>query len=282
MRAPAGVRTVLHKFGIGGPVTRYRATGAVEGYLMSQWSLSEHEGVMRVASTEQPTWWSAPDPDQNGSFVTALVEQGGKLVPVGRVGGIGRGERVYAVRFAGDTGYVVTFRHTDPLHTIDLSRPTRPLVRGVLHIPGYSAYLHPVGRGLMLGVGREEPFGMQLSLFDVSDPRKPRRLHRRVVNSAVAASESDHRAFLYCAPRRLVVLPGYLDDRNSHERASLAFAYRVDRGGMHPIGRATHGDTHLLRSLVVDDSLYTISTDGIKENGLRAFGVRAWVSFEGV
>jgi Beta propeller domain len=279
MVAPNGSRTILHKFGIGGPVTRYRASGAVEGYLMNQWSLSEHDGVMRVASTERPTWWewnpSAPEP---ASFVTALAERGGKLVPVGRVGGLGRGERVYAVRFDGDMGYVVTFRQIDPLYTVDLSRATRPVVRGELELPGYSAYLHPLGRDLLLGVGRAANDVGQLSLFDVSDAKKPRRLLNRLLHEATAAGvESDHRAFLYWPPRKLAVVPVELSARGA--RTPAALAYRIDRSAIEPVGRVVHGEAPLLRSVVMGDSLFTISASGVKENGLRAFAVRDWVSF---
>ena len=50
---------------------------------------------------------------------------------------------------------MVTFRQTDPLYVIDLADPTNPVVTGELKIPGYSAYLHPVGDGLLLGVGQD-------------------------------------------------------------------------------------------------------------------------------
>ena len=55
---------------------------------------------------------------------------------------------------------------------------------GELKIPGYSAYLHPIGEDLLLGVGQDadedgRPLGTQLSIFDVSDLRKPTRLHTR-------------------------------------------------------------------------------------------------------
>jgi hypothetical protein len=40
-----------------------------------------------------------------------------------------------------------------------------------------------------------------------------------------------------------------------------------------------HGEAPLLRSVVMGDSLFTISASGVKENGLRAFAVRDWVSF---
>ncbi|MCB1620314.1 MAG: beta-propeller domain-containing protein [Thiothrix sp.] len=52
------------------------------------------------------------------------------------------GEPVYATRFAGDRGYLVTFRQTDPLCVLDLSSPTAPVLTGELTLPGYSDYLH--------------------------------------------------------------------------------------------------------------------------------------------
>src|SRR6185436_1699304 len=95
-------------------------------------------------STELPLWWGGPRTESE-TVVTTLGARSGALVRLGRVGGLGKGERVYAVRFVGDTGYVVTFRQVDPLYTLDLSAPARPVVRGELKIRGYSAYLHPVG-----------------------------------------------------------------------------------------------------------------------------------------
>jgi hypothetical protein len=45
-RAENGVRTEIHKFDISSPEkTHYRGSGTVSGYLLSQWSLSEHRGV---------------------------------------------------------------------------------------------------------------------------------------------------------------------------------------------------------------------------------------------
>ena len=51
-------------------------------------------------------------------------------------------------------GYVVTFEQTDPLYTVDLSDPENPVTTGELKIPGYSAYLHPVADGRLLGIGQ--------------------------------------------------------------------------------------------------------------------------------
>ena len=124
-----------------------------------------------------------------------LAPQGDALQEVGRVGGLGSGETIQSVRFLGTVGYVVTFAQTDPLYTIDLTDATKPRVAGELKILGYSAYLHPVGDGMLLGVGQDateegRQLGTQVALFDVSRSREPeasragdtaeRELRRRV------------------------------------------------------------------------------------------------------
>ena len=144
----------------------------------------------------------APEQTQSQSLVSVLSVRGRQLVTVGSVGGLGRGETIRAVRFIGPVGYVVTFRQTDPLYTLDLSRPDRPRVVGELKLLGYSAYLHPVGDGLLLGLGEAADAtgatsGLQMSLFDVSDPATPRRLAQVQVTGAYSDAEGDHHAFTF-------------------------------------------------------------------------------------
>jgi len=254
--------------------THYRGSGTVSGYLLSQWSLSEHRGVLRVVSTETPAWWGTGR--ESESFLTTLRPSGGALVQAGRVGELGKGERVYAVRFVGDTGYVVTFRQIDPLYTIDLSQPERPRVLGELKIPGYSAYLHPIGEDLLLGVGQDadeqgRPQGTQLSIFDVSDLRKPTRLHTRHLGLGWSEAESDHHAFLYWPRTGLVVIP--FEQR--------AFGFRVGRArGIDPAGSVEHEQrSQIRRSLVVRDSVVTVSENGVKASSLSTLAERGWAGF---
>src|SRR5213078_3307593 len=101
-----------------------------------QFAMSERAGVLRVASTVTPPW-SPTAQTQGESDVTTLAERDDALVQLGQVGGLGKGERIYAVRFIDDTGYVVTFRQVDPLYTIDLSAPSNPTVAGELKVAGY-------------------------------------------------------------------------------------------------------------------------------------------------
>ena len=130
-----------------------------------------------------------------------LRPQGDQLVEVGSLGGLGKGEQIYAVRFLGTQAYVVTFKQVDPLYVVDLAEPTAPRLAGELKIPGYSAYLHPVGDGLLLGVGQSatedgQVQGTQLSLFDVRDPANPIQVSTLLLGGRSEA-EWDHHAFRY-------------------------------------------------------------------------------------
>ena len=172
------------------------------GVLLNQWSLSEWNGVLRVASTELPIWSGGPGTESE-TVVTTLASRAGALVPLGRVGGLGKGERVYAVRFIGDTGYVVTFRQVDPLYVLDLSTPSRPVVRGELKIRGYSAYLHPLGGGLLLGVGQDATDeGRVRRDAGVRSSTSPTRAARSgstrfSLGKGWSEAEQDHHAFLW-------------------------------------------------------------------------------------
>ena len=275
-----GASTAIHKFDISNPErTQYRGSGSVSGFLLSQWSLSEHRGVLRVVSTDSPAWWGAGR--ETESSLTTLRHRDGALVQAGRIGGLGKGERVYAVRFVGDVGYVVTFRQIDPLYTIDLADPERPRVLGELKIPGYSAYLHPIGEDLLLGIGQDaneegRALGTQLSLFDVSDLRRPTRLHRQALGPGWSEAESDHHAFLFWPRTGLVVVP--------FERRAVG--YRVSRaGGIDAVGRIEHEAGKLSftpgvrRSLVVRNAVLTVSDAGVKSSSLTTLSELGWVAF---
>jgi hypothetical protein len=288
--APESVRTAIHKFDISDPAkTQYRGTGEVSGFLLSQWSLSEFNGALRVASTEAPAWWGGTQPESE-SFVTVLQEREGKLVTVGRVGELGKGERIYAVRFIGDVGYVVTFRQVDPLYTLDLSKPAQPAILGELKIQGYSAYLHPVGEDLLLGLGQDASEegrvrGTQLSLFDVSNLRKPERLHQKVLGLGNSEAEHDHHAFLYWPKTGLVTVPVQTYSPELAEQSFVgAMGFRVGRQrGIDELGRVTHGEKPsqypIRRSLVVGDELYTVSDLGVQGSSLTTFAELGWAGF---
>lgn len=288
--------TEIHKFDTSkADETRYLGSGAVTGTLLNQYSMSEHEGFLRVASTNAPLWWSPGANRASESFVTVLKTDGALLRQVGRVGGIGKGERIYAVRFLGDVGYVVTFRQVDPLYTVGLSDPANPKVMGELELLGYSAYLHPVGEGLLLGVGQAaddqgRTQGTQVSLFDVSDPAKPARVANHVVgDGSSSAAEFDPHAFLWWDPLKLAVLPlqiyTYSSDGTYQEPFVGAIGFNATKaGGVTESGRVAHprggGYTAPIeRSLVIGTRLFTVSGAGVMASDLKTLAERGFVAF---
>ena len=292
-RQVSSVTTAVHKFAIDSPTeTRYAASGEVDGFMLSQWAMSEQDGLLRVASTaESPNF----DFGDRESFVTVLGERGGKLAEVGKVGGLGRGERIYAVRFIGDVAYVVTFRQVDPLYTVDLSLPTDPRVAGELKVPGYSAYLHPVGEDLILGVGQDatdqgRTLGTQVSLFDVADLTAPRALDRQALGEGSSSEvEYDHHAFLHYSPTGLVVIPLEVYGRDGQTFAGAA-GFRVGAaGGIEEIARIAHDQAGsgsrdaplpVRRSLVAGDRLYTLSELGLMQHDLASLAPQSFLPFD--
>ncbi|MBW3556357.1 MAG: beta-propeller domain-containing protein [Actinobacteria bacterium] len=289
----------IHKFDISDKVrTRYLASGSVPGQLLNQFSMSEHDGDLRVATTIDGISRGRDEEGASESQLTVLRQKESELALVGSVAGLGKGERIYAVRFLGDRGFVVTFRQTDPLYVIDLADPERPAVRGELKIPGYSAYLHPVGEHRLLGVGQEateqgRPQGTQLSLFDVSDPSSPKRLSQAVLPQAHSEAEFDHHAFLYWPRTGLTLLPIQSYGPAAGQRGSAGIAapeihrqflgavgFSVSDREVSEIGRVRHRNgMPIRRSLVVGDQVLTLSDGGLLASDLQSLADRAWLSF---
>lgn len=313
---PSSPETVIDQFDATNPEhTTLIASGGVPGYLLNQFSLSEYHGYLRVASTSRPIWWSATQPPPSQSYVTVLADHGGVLAAVGQVSGLGAGQQIYSVRFIGDVGYVVTFRRVDPLYTIDLSSPTSPRIAGQLELEGYSAYLHPVAEGILLGIGQEvgpdnEPSGAQLELFDISNPAAPRLQARASLGSGSSSQvQYDHHAFLFWPPTALAVLPVSIYPTtpvsvpptpqplpaagSSGSQASTgeptsgfvgAIGFRVDRSGITEVGRITHDPVNgatpqIDRSLVIGQQLFTVSSEGVMASSLATLARQAFVTF---
>lgn len=227
--------TNIHTFNISEPgETVYAGSGRVDGTILNQFSISEYEGVIRVATTtgQWGRWWMAnPSPMENHVITMshALDATTGEtsLLEMGRVDGIAYNETIWSARFVEDRAYIVTFENMDPLWTIDLSNPTSPQIMGELEVPGVSTYIHPLSDDALLTIGlgpADEETGLgldwghtRLSLFDVSnfsDPQLTQTLSLSPVSDASdgwtwAWSEAtwEHKAFQYWAPKGMLAVP---------------------------------------------------------------------------
>jgi hypothetical protein len=262
---PTEVSTELHAFDTSRPdSTRYVGSGSVPGYVMGRWALSRHDGALRVATTRQPPWDGSEQVGETSSMVLKLAEEDGRLVETGRVGGLGRTEQIRAVRYFGDIAAVVTFRQTDPLYLLDLSGD--PKVLGELKVPGFSTYLHPIGDGLLLGIGQDADrdgriTGMQLSVFDVSVLASPQSVDRLSLGEGWSPALDDSRAFTYDPQRRQATFAftGY-DSVKGMQYGTDALGVAVDdTGRLHETGRMPLGSESWSTRVLTD--------------GLRVFAV---------
>lgn len=265
--------TDIYKFDLGGSGRpRYAASGSVKGFLLNQYAMSEHGGNLRLATTTDR------DGAKSQSSVHVLAQRGARLDQVGRLDGLGKGERIHAVRFLGATAYVVTFRRTDPLYAVDLTDPRRPRRTGELKITGYSAYLHPAGGGRLLGVGQAaetsgRTTGLQVSLFDVSGA--PRRIAAYTLPGATSQVEFDPHAFLYWPKSGLTVVPA---SRGDGMADAEALVLTVTGSSITRAGRIRQPGG-VVRSLVVGDTLWTFSDDGARATGTAALDESAWLPY---
>jgi hypothetical protein len=302
--------TQIYRFDVSKPgPPRYAASGSVPGYLLNQYAMSEWNGYLRVATTTGTSWAIADGtpsgasgasgvsgPLPSSSAVYELTTAAPVMRIVGTVAGLGSMERIYAVRFMGPVGYVVTFRQTDPLYTLDLGDPVHPRVVGALALTGYSAYLHPVSAGRLVGVGQNADsvghvLGAQVSLFDVSDLAKPSRLATYALASSVSAAGMDPHAFLYWPADQLVVVPiqqygGFAaSGGDAQAPQSGALVLRISgtslsrAGFISPPRSSGYAGSSIERSLVIGQTLWTISPGGVLASDLTTLRQLAWLSF---
>ncbi len=297
--------THIHRFELAGDASRYAASGSVPGWLWSQFAMSEHDGHLRVATTDIDWWWGLREEEEEGANNVFVLDQ--SLRQVGAVTGFAPGEQIYAARFLGDEGYVVTFRQIDPLFTFDLSVPSAPRLMGELEMPGFSSYLHPVGDDHLLGVGMDGDEegnirGLSVNLFDVSDLTAPARVAQRVLTSddwSWSAALWDHHAFTY--HRDVLSLPVYTWDWDESTGFGTGFSgmwsLAVGESTLTELGKVGHADlvddseclyrwydegdertracpddlwyASMRRSVVIEDNLLSISDYGIKITDLE-------------
>ncbi|MEI8304675.1 MAG: beta-propeller domain-containing protein [Burkholderiales bacterium] len=220
---PTDFVTDVHKFALDGLGLNYRASGEVKGHL--GWDadrialrMSEHAGDLRIISYTGSSGWilwsdaaataqrpaSAPATASPATLTIlrestseAMLKSIATLPNERRPAALGKpGEQIYGVRFSGDTGYLVTFRRTDPLYVLDLKDPTDPKAAGALEVPGFSDVLLPLPQGLLLGVGRDADaagvvLGLKVALFDVRDPTNPALISSKAFGAQGSASAAD-------------------------------------------------------------------------------------------
>ncbi|AGN00265.1 hypothetical protein L593_01560 [Salinarchaeum sp. Harcht-Bsk1] len=236
------VRTGIVRVGIDDSSLAVEETGEVPGRVHGQFSLSERNGYLHVATSVTP---------MGGQWENDLYTLDSSLEIEDSVTGMGTDQRIYSVRYVDDRAYLVTFRQVDPLHVIDISDPTDLELQGELQLPGYSDYLHPIGDDQLLGIG-EEDGQVKATLFDVGDPNDPvvaDDIHFEDYGTAISQT---HHAFLIDQRHGVFFLPGSQGGHVvNYENGSLDRVTTVETDGP------------ALRARYIGDHLYVFGTEEV-------------------
>ena len=275
--------TRLVLYGINnGAITRI-ADGEVPGSLLNQFSMDEYNGVFRIVTSvyhsTQRIYTDGVDTyeydDENWNALYTLDDS---LEILGKLENLAKDEWVQSVRFMGNVGYFVTFRQVDPLFSVDLTDPAKPVVLSALKIPGFSAYLHPFGTGMLLGIGyaADEKTGatqgVKLSMFDVSNPADVKEENVEKVDADWTIVGSNHKAILVSKEKNLIAFPA--------DGSYFLYSYEPAKGFTLLSKVNVEDDLYNwnLRGLFVGENFYVLSEGGVTVIDMQTFAKIAHVT----
>lgn len=261
----------------------FTAYTQIEGSIYGQYAFDESGGYLRVATTSENEYDRV---NTNNLFV--LDEA---LNTVGSVNGFARNEEIKAVRYFGDTAYVITYEQTDPLFVIDLSEPSKPQITGSVEISGFSSMLVPVGGDLVLGIGYHDEnnvytgyitqSGTKLALFDVSDKSEPKVLDTKSYIDHYSVVQHNPKALVYNPDRDDYLIPlnyeyyGYYDkttleytEVNEYKGGYLNF--KISDGRIIETDKHTADCNSVDRCVYIGDYVYMTAFDNGRLNVLGA------------
>ncbi|MCA1056102.1 beta-propeller domain-containing protein [Rossellomorea aquimaris] len=293
--------TEVYKFGLKDSGVMYKASGQVPGRILNQFSMDEHDGYFRVATTDGEVW----NDDRPSSNALYLLDE--NMKKSGDVTNLAKGERIYSVRFLGDKAYIVTFKQVDPLFVIDTADPRQPKVLGELKIPGFSTYLHPIDENHLIGFGFDTKIiddgkslngdpriirsGMKISLFDITDFENPKEADTEIIGGTGTHSPlmDDHKALFHEPSRNLYGFPvSVYHDKEASEYERVfdyqgALLYEITPehgiekkavlGAEDGSGKEIYEswEKNIQRLLYIDDHVYTLANQKIEAYSLNDF-----------
>ena len=266
------LKTAIYSFDINGGNVIFKANKAVEGSVLNQFSIDEFNGNLRIATT-------TGNFEKANNFVFILSAD--TLEQVGLLKNIAPGESIKSVRFMGNRGYVVTFLQTDPLFVIDLSNAASPKILGELKITGFSSYLHPITSTLLAGIGVDgteegQNNNLKVSLFDVSDPSKPKEVDKAVfgngTSSQYASSTAyyEHKAICYDENEHIFYFPieinDYIYTNGNNKTTTGIIGLKIDtqnkafsKTSKYLIQKSDY--TQIIRSTYIDNLLFAFTNN---------------------
>ncbi len=197
------INTEIYKISINDGI-KFLKKATVKGRVNNQFSMDEYNDTFRIATTYTP---------DDSKPINKLFVFDRNMKKLGEVDSFAKNESIKAVRFMGNTAYVITYENTDPLFVIDLTDSTKPLIKGSVKITGFSTNLIPVNSTTLLGIGygdrgiNSNDDGVKLALFDVSNPAQPKVLDSKIMKNTLSDAQENHKAILVDLKNNQVAIP---------------------------------------------------------------------------
>lgn len=303
-------KATLYKFQLLNSKAELKNKTEIDGNILNQFSIDEYNGYLRVAVTKYG------DDFINSDMSNILYIFDGNLKLTSKISDIANGERIYSVRFMGDRAYMVTFKQTDPLFSLDLSDPKKPKITGKLEMPGFSTYLQPYDENHIIGFGKNStdvsenglilarPGGMKFAMFDVTDMSNPKQMYNVNLDNVMmqqsfqggnsvststydvkgSISESDvlynHKALLFDKDKGIMAFP--IVTSNDQGQKCFMYVYKIDlKNGFKLVykGESDENGSTTCRAMYIGDTLYTIFDSKIVAVDLNNFKSIAELKF---
>lgn len=285
------------------------ASGVVPGSVLNQFSLDEYNGYFRVTTGRFTVVDGNPTRSDDVYVLNMNMSQ------VSALRNIAPGENIYAVRFVGDTGYVVTFEQIDPLFVISFKDVAHPVVQSALKVSGYSDYLHPLSGGYLLGVGKDAVqssmanvafyTSLKVSLFKIFENGSSTQVYKLLIGDRGTDSPvlTDHLAFTFDPTRNVTVIPLTLYVVSGNQTTCSGcpppygdpvwqgvYVIKVNSTGLAIIGKVSQypsgqnfGDSpnynlQIDRSVIIGNYLYTVSMGEVMVSSMQSFSTVAAIA----
>lgn len=248
--------TAVTSFAISESGLSYKASGTVEGELISRYSMAESEGGFRIACRSF---------DENGMAVTDIYTLDGSLAVISKAEGLLPGVIIGSVKFDGNYASLIENNRTDASLVVDLdqSAPVENAETKCFIAP----YVSKLSDGLMAGITACEDEnggynGLRLELYSADSGEKISETVFARFPKVQSPALSDKKAMLIDTDNKIVGIP--VSSVNEFGVKNQYFVFGYDENGFTQKGVFEYNDIDdsytFERAVVTDGVLYIIGS----------------------
>lgn len=248
--------TAVTSFAISESGLSYKASGTVDGELISRYSMAENEGGFRIACRSF---------DENGMAVTDIYTLDSSLAVISKAEGLLPGVIIGSVKFDGNYASLIENNRTDASLVVDLdqSAPVENAETKCFIAP----YVSKLSDGLMAGITACEDenggyIGLRLELYSADSGEKISETVFAEFPKVQSPALSDRKAMLIDTERKIVGIP--VSSVNEFGVKNQYFVFGYDENGFTQKGVFEYNDIDdsytFERAVVTDGVLYIIGS----------------------